>query len=502
VLGTSAGKPEDLRPVLADAAATPSELAEAIRALHKQGPEGDAEIAAFATRNAPASSGDPAGAAWAGPRFGAIRVALELLGERVPTPTITTSLKAFLPKGATPIASSATPVVARRLATLRCLAAAALHAGAPGEGALVKCAAHEAGMPGALATELDAIRDDARLTAIDRGDVTGERRELLLKLASSSALRVRERALAVLAKHAEAEETPDLVVKALSAKELGLVASVALALADRPSIGAGKDGKSKKQIEEGLDPKAPGPVVDDPEKKGLDARVRKALDGALARPLEDADAEIKIDLAAAVGALQYAKGRAFVMRLCADRGPALRRAARLALDRLDPPGSVHACDVVADLGTASPLAEKAPAVRTLRLDTEAGAVGLGTLSIALDPLVAPIAVARVAELASSGFYDGLVFHRVVPGFVVQLGDPFADGYGGAQTSLRCETAPVPFGPLDVGVALAGRDTGSSQIFVTLARTPHLDGSYAWLGHAKGAWDAIAEGDVIKKISVE
>ena len=64
------------------------------------------------------------------------------------------------------------------------------------------------------------------------------------------------------------------------------------------------------------------------------------------------------------------------------------------------------------------------------------------------------------------------------------------------TSLRCETSPVPFAPLDVGMALAGRDTGSSQVFVTLSRTPHLDGEYARVGRAEGAWFSLAQGDII------
>jgi peptidyl-prolyl cis-trans isomerase B (cyclophilin B) len=92
-------------------------------------------------------------------------------------------------------------------------------------------------------------------------------------------------------------------------------------------------------------------------------------------------------------------------------------------------------------------------------------------------------------------------HRVVPGFVVQFGDPDGDGYGGSGTSLRCETSPVPFRALDVGMALAGRDTGSSQIFVTLSRTPHLDGEYTRVGRAEGDWASVAQGDVIAEARV-
>jgi cyclophilin family peptidyl-prolyl cis-trans isomerase len=61
---------------------------------------------------------------------------------------------------------------------------------------------------------------------------------------------------------------------------------------------------------------------------------------------------------------------------------------------------------------------------------------------------------------------------------------------------------VAFGPLDVGVALAGRDTGSSQIFVTLARYPKLDGDYARVGLAEGDWGAVAEGDVVNGVTVD
>jgi peptidyl-prolyl cis-trans isomerase B (cyclophilin B) len=97
----------------------------------------------------------------------------------------------------------------------------------------------------------------------------------------------------------------------------------------------------------------------------------------------------------------------------------------------------------------------------------------------------------------------MVVHRVVPGFVAQLGAPFGDGFGGPEgkPALRCETSPLPFAPMTVGVALAGRDTGSSQIFVMQGRYPHLDGGYALIGTATGPWAALAEGDVIRKAKV-
>jgi len=484
-LGRAEGaKPDDLRAIVTDAATPEAERVEALRSLHRMGAAGDAEVAAFATRNASAVTG--------GPTFGSLRVALELLAERDPTKTTRSVLRAFVSKA--PIPATTTAPVARRLATLRCLAGAALHAGKPGEAEVVRCAAHDPALPAALRAELDTIRDLARLQTLDRAEITDDKRELLIKLARDGAPRVRERALAMLAKHAETEEAPEVIIRALSSKSLGIVAEAARALAARPSIA---HVLSKKAIAQALDPTAPPPdKVVEPEKK-IDPKVLEALDGAIARPMEEADAEIKTALVAAAGALKHMKARGFALRLCTDRTPALRRAGRDALALLDPPGKAPSCTTIEDHGIASPYASAPPAKKTLKLETD-----VGELTLDLDPTFAPIAVARIAELAASGFYDGTPIHRVVPGFVVQLGDPDGDGYGGAHTSLRCETAPVPFNEGDIGVALAGRDTGSSQIFVMLGPAPHLDGSYAHLGHATGPWVNVAEGDRVIKSTVQ
>ena len=111
-----------------------------------------------------------------------------------------------------------------------------------------------------------------------------------------------------------------------------------------------------------------------------------------------------------------------------------------------------------------------------------------------------MAVTRIVDLAKSGFYDGMIVHRVVAGFVSQLGSPTADGYGGPadKPPLSCETSPIHYAPFTVGIALAGRDTGSSQFFVTHAAYPHLDGRYAQIGTASGSWDALVDGDRIVK----
>jgi cyclophilin family peptidyl-prolyl cis-trans isomerase len=97
----------------------------------------------------------------------------------------------------------------------------------------------------------------------------------------------------------------------------------------------------------------------------------------------------------------------------------------------------------------------------------------------------------------------MVVHRNSFGFVTQFGAPRGDGFGGppGRPALRCETSPIPFSLNTVGIALAGRDTGSSQLFVMHGRYPHLDGQYAWVGTATGAWAAFVDGDVIQDVKV-
>jgi len=195
----------------------------------------------------------------------------------------------------------------------------------------------------------------------------------------------------------------------------------------------------------------------------------------------------------AAAALHARAAKAAASAACDDPNQTMREHAQKALRAL---GDVKAtCAPPKTMPLAKEVA--APHGGKLVLDTDAG-----TLTIAFDDELAPVASTRILDLAKAGFFDGTVVHRVVPGFVVQLGDPQGDGYGGSGTPLRCETSPVPFGLLDVGMALAGRDTGSSQFFVSLGRYPHLDGDYARVGKASGDWFAVAEGDVVKHARVE
>jgi cyclophilin family peptidyl-prolyl cis-trans isomerase len=224
----------------------------------------------------------------------------------------------------------------------------------------------------------------------------------------------------------------------------------------------------------------------------------KALLDALARPSAENDPESVDSLVEAAGALALKEAKPRIEELCRSPYPTTREHAAKALGLLG--SEKKTCDPPPEGGYAPyELDHLARAAVTLSLDTDAGA-----LTLALDPSLAPVTVTRIADLARSGYYDGLVVHRVVPGYVVQFGAPFGDSFGGApaKPALRCETSPLPFVPLSVGVALSGRDTGSSQLFVMEGRYPHLDGLYALIGAATGPWAALADGDVLRKVSVQ
>jgi cyclophilin family peptidyl-prolyl cis-trans isomerase len=109
----------------------------------------------------------------------------------------------------------------------------------------------------------------------------------------------------------------------------------------------------------------------------------------------------------------------------------------------------------------------------------------GEVRLALEPEVAPLAVATFAAFAEADAFDGLPWHRVVPGFVVQTGDPRGDGMGGPGWFLPDEPSDAPFVAGAVGIATSGPDTGGSQWFVVVTDQPHLAGSYTRFGRVTG-----------------
>ena len=129
----------------------------------------------------------------------------------------------------------------------------------------------------------------------------------------------------------------------------------------------------------------------------------------------------------------------------------------------------------------------------------------GTVLIALRPHEAPRTVENFARLARSGYFNGLEFHRVVPNFVIQDGCPRGDGWGGPGYSIPCEYNELPYGIGSVGMALAGKDTGGSQWFVTLSPQPRLEGRYTVFGEVASGMEVVERimpGDRIVKIEVK
>ncbi len=128
---------------------------------------------------------------------------------------------------------------------------------------------------------------------------------------------------------------------------------------------------------------------------------------------------------------------------------------------------------------------------TLYLDLKDGRV-----VIELRPDLAPKHVARIKELVRKGFYDGIVFHRVIPGFMAQGGDPTGTGTGGSGVKLPAEFSKQPFERGTVGMARAASpDSADSQFFICFAPAPFLDGKYTVWGQVTKGMEYV---DKIKK----
>jgi peptidyl-prolyl cis-trans isomerase B (cyclophilin B) len=145
----------------------------------------------------------------------------------------------------------------------------------------------------------------------------------------------------------------------------------------------------------------------------------------------------------------------------------------------------------------------------IKMTTATITTAKGNMKVEFYDKDAPGTVKNFCDLAKKGFYNGLTFHRVIPGFVIQGGDPSGNGTGGPGYKIKCETSGNnqyhDRGVLSM--AHAGRDTGGSQFFIVLSRaqTAHLDRKHTCFGKVTEGIDVIDNiraGDEIEKIEIQ
>ena len=142
------------------------------------------------------------------------------------------------------------------------------------------------------------------------------------------------------------------------------------------------------------------------------------------------------------------------------------------------------------LGAFVIMSEKSSEAAVVVLETSKGQV-----EIEMKPELAPNHVARITELVKQGFYDGIIFHRVIPGFMAQTGDPTGTGTGGSGENLDAEFTDYEYVEGTVGMARAmNPNSADSQFFICFEGCGHLTGQYT-------VWGQVTDGmDVVRKIN--
>jgi cyclophilin family peptidyl-prolyl cis-trans isomerase/HEAT repeat protein len=229
------------------------------------------------------------------------------------------------------------------------------------------------------------------------------------------------------------------------------------------------------------------------------AGLTAATGAALGAGEEDAAIAGVGALAARAGAVAAERGGvvAVLEQLAADRRWLVRRRAAAALAGLDRPAPPVVGPEPRALGVYRSIVQRTARPRTVEVVTDAGAFRLR-----LECPTAPLTCHNFLLLAEQGYYDGVAFHRVVPDFVVQDGDPRGDGTGGPDWAIRDEINRIRYERGVLGMALSGPHTGGSQWFVTLAPQPHLDGGYTAFGRltsGEEVLDRILPGTKIERV---
>lgn len=202
-------------------------------------------------------------------------------------------------------------------------------------------------------------------------------------------------------------------------------------------------------------------------------------------------------------ALGEARGGAMVLQRIAakDPAPSVRSRAAAALAKLGiqfplPPAAA---------GKPSPFLDRRLGRRLAKNPVVVMETSKGRLEIECFAEETPIHCANFVALVKKGYYNGLLWHRVVPNFVVQGGDPRGDGSGGPGYSLRDEISRRRYQAGSVGMPKGGKDTGGGQLFITHLPTPHLDGNYTLFGQVTTGLEVVEKlevGDQIVKATLK
>jgi peptidyl-prolyl cis-trans isomerase B (cyclophilin B) len=158
----------------------------------------------------------------------------------------------------------------------------------------------------------------------------------------------------------------------------------------------------------------------------------------------------------------------------------------------DLPAAPQESEAAADAGDADGVKGDKPIIE---ITMESG----GTIVVELDPEAAPVTVANFLKLVNEGFYDGLTFHRIIPNFMIQGGDPTGTGAGGSEEYIKGEFSangvdnPISHARGVISMARAqDPDSARSQFFITNTDRPDLDGGYAAFGTVVSGLDVIDE----------
>ena len=237
-----------------------------------------------------------------------------------------------------------------------------------------------------------------------------------------------------------------------------------------------------------------------------DAETSRALVAALPRALSDDADDAALSVLGALAKQQGAEAAAAVQKALDTTTDYLvrRRAADILRERAGGGGGAQTRRVET-VNTRNHREDyERAAARIGRQVRAVVSTDKGAFTMELLPAEAPLTVDNFVQLARRNYFDGVPFHRVVPNFVVQGGDPRGDGNGGPGYQIRCEINEVPYARGAVGMALSGKDTGGSQWFVTHSPQPHLDGGYtvfARVVEGMDVVDRIVRGDRIRSVTV-